>query len=357
MEQKLIMIVDDTEMNISILVEALGNTYDLIIAINGKDALELLEDQKPDLVLLDIMMPEVDGYQVMEAMQRKDDTKDIPVIFLSAMSESDSKTKGFALGAVDYITKPFEMSEVMARVETHLELKDAREWLKNQNAVLETKVRERTDMVEKSKSALIYCLAGLAETRDPETGEHIKRTQNYVRVLARQLRAMGLYEDVLTDDFIHLLYETAPLHDIGKVGVKDDILLKPGKLTADEFKEMKNHTVYGHDTLEKGLRELGKDSFLRVAKEIAYTHHEKWDGSGYPLGLSGVDIPLSGRLMALGDVYDALISKRIYKDALSHLKARTIIIEGKGSHFDPDVVDAFLACEDMFVKIKDEYKE
>lgn len=357
MEQKLIMIVDDTEMNISILVEALGDQYELIIAINGVDALELLDEQLPDLVLLDIMMPEMDGYQVLENMKDNDKTKDIPVIFLSAMSESDSKTKGFQLGAVDYITKPFEISEVMARVETHLELKDAREKLENQNAILEVKVRERTEMVVKSKSALTYCLAALAETRDPETGEHIKRTQNYVKALAVQLKEFGMYEDVLDDHYMDLLFRAAPLHDIGKVGVKDDILLKPGRLTEEEFEEMKNHTVYGKDTLEIGLKEMGNDPFMMIAKEIAFTHHEKWDGSGYPKGISGKEIPLSGRLMALADVYDALISKRVYKDAFSHDKAKAIILEGKGSHFDPDIVDAFIACEEEFVTIKERYRE
>ncbi len=347
-EQNTIMIVDDTEMNISILVDALGDDYDLVIAINGVEALELMKEEKPDLVLLDIMMPEMDGYTVLEKMNEDTSNNNIPVILLSAIVDSESKTKGFSLGAVDYVTKPFELAEVKARVKTHLELKEARELLKNQNEILEEKVRERTKQLEKSQSATIYCLAALAETRDTETGGHIKRTQFYVRELAFQLRKMGFYSNELTDEFIDLLYQSAPLHDIGKVGVRDEILLKPGKLTENEFEEMKKHTIYGKATLEVGENEIGEDSFLKLSKEIAYMHHEKWDGSGYPQGLTENEICLSGRIMAVADVYDALVSKRVYKEGFSHDKAVEIIMEGRGHHFDPNIVDAFMQIKDKF---------
>jgi Response regulator containing a CheY-like receiver domain and an HD-GYP domain len=355
--QKTIMIVDDTEMNIDILVEALQDDYELIIAINGLEALELLEEQTPDLILLDIMMPEMDGYDVLKAIKKNPDLEHIPVILLSAIADSDSKTKGLTLGAVDYVTKPFEMVEVKARVRTQLKFEEARILLENQNLILEEKVKERTQLLERTNSAAIFCLAAVAETRDPETGEHIKRTQEYIRELAIELQGKDEYKDILTKDYIELLYQSAPLHDIGKVGVRDSILLKPGRLTEEEFEEMKKHTIYGGESLMVGIKELGEDSFLTLAKEIALTHHEKWDGTGYPRGLSKTEIPISGRLMALSDVYDALMSKRVYKNAFSHEEAKNIILEGRGTHFDPDIVDAFIKREAKFIIIMEKYRD
>jgi len=349
--QKTIMIVDDTEMNIVILVEALKEDYDLIVAINGLEAIEILEEQKPDLILLDIMMPEMNGYEVLEGLKTQSTLEHIPVILLSAITDSDSKTKGFSLGAVDYITKPFEIVEVKARVKTQLRLEEVRLVLENQNTILEEKVKERTNLLERTNSAAIYCLAALAETRDPDTGEHIKRTQKYIKELALELQKIDKYKEIFTNEYIELLYKSAPLHDIGKVGIRDSILLKPGKLTKEEFEEMKKHTIYGEQSLMVGINELGEDSFLTLAKEIALTHHEKWDGSGYPRGLSKEEIPISGRLMALSDVYDALVSKRVYKAAFTHEEAKGIILEGRGTHFDPDVVDAFIKKEAVFIKI------
>jgi len=356
-EQKTIMIVDDTEINIVILVEALQEDYDLIVAINGVEAIEILKEEKPDLILLDIMMPEMDGYEVLRKLKEEATLKCIPVILLSAITDSDSKTKGFSLGAVDYITKPFEIVEVKARVKAQLRLEEVRLVLENQNSVLEEMVKERTELLERTNSAAIYCLAALAETRDPETGEHIKRTQKYIRELAIELQSSDKYSHFLTDEYIDLLYKSAPLHDIGKVGVKDSILLKPGKLTKEEFEEMKKHTIYGKQSLMVGINELGEDSFLTLAGEIAVTHHEKWDGTGYPKGLSKEEIPISGRLMALSDVYDALISKRVYKAAFTHDQAREIILEGRETHFDPDIVDAFIKRESTFIQIMEEFKD
>lgn len=355
--QKTIMIVDDTEMNLDILVEALNDDYELIVAINGLEAIELLEEQKPDLILLDIMMPDMDGYEVLKKLKKNLDLEPIPVILLSAITDSDSKNKGFSLGAVDYVTKPFEIVEVKARVKTQLRLEETRLALESQNIVLEEKVKERTNLIERTNSAAIYCLAALAETRDPETGEHIKRTQEYVRELALELRENEKYKDILTNEYIELLYKSAPLHDIGKVGVRDNILLKPGKLTDEEFEKMKKHTIYGGESLMVGIKELGEESFLTLAKEIAVTHHEKWDGSGYPRGLSKQEIPISGRLMALSDVYDALISKRVYKGEFTHDEAKNIILEGRGTHFDPDIVDAFIKREAKFIEIMEKFRD
>ena len=356
-KQKTVMIVEDTEVNIDILVDALQDEYELIVAINGSEALELIEEQKPDLILLDIMMPEMDGYEVLKRLKENSTLNQIPVILLSAITDSDSKTKGFSLGAVDYITKPFEIVEVKARVMTQLRLEEALIVLENQNSILEEKVKERTNLIERTNSATIYCLAALAETRDPETGQHIRRTQEYIKELALELQKNGEYEDILTNEYVDLLYKSAPLHDIGKVGVKDGILLKPGKLTAEEFEEMKKHTIYGGESLMVGIKELGEESFLSLAKEIALTHHEKWDGSGYPNGMSNKEIPISGRLMALSDVYDALTSKRVYKGAFTHNDARNIILEGRGTHFDPDVVNAFIKREAKFIEIMERFKD
>jgi len=355
--EKTIMIVDDTEMNIDILVESLQDDYELIVAINGLEAIELIDAQRPDLILLDIMMPEMDGYEVLKRLKGNKELNHIPVIVLSAITDSDYKSKGLSLGAVDYVTKPFEIVEVKARVKTQIRLEEARLVLESQNNILEEKVKERTKLIERTNSATIYCLAALAETRDPETGQHIKRTQEYIWELALELRKNKEYEDVLTDEYIELLYKSAPLHDIGKVGVKDSILLKPGKLTYEEFEEMKKHTTYGGESLMVGIKELGEESFLTLAKEIALTHHEKWDGSGYPSGMSKKEIPISGRLMALSDVYDALISKRVYKGAFTHEEAKNIIIEGKGKHFDPDIVDTFIKVEAKFIEIMERFRE
>jgi len=356
--QKTIMIADDTEINIVILVEALQDDYELIVAINGLEVIELVEVQKPDLILLDIIMPEMDGYDVLKTIKKNPTLEHIPVILLSAITDSDSKTKGFSLGAVDYVTKPFEIAEIKVRVKTQLKFEEARLVLENQNLYLEEKVKERTELIERTNSAAIYCLAALAETRDPETGGHIKRTQKYIRELTLELQSKDEYRDVLTIEYIELLYKSAPLHDIGKVGVRDSILLKPGRLTEEEFEEMKKHTIYGGKSLTVGINELGEESqnsFLTLAKEIALTHHEKWDGSGYPRGLSKKEIPISGRLMALSDVYDALISKRVYKGQFTHEEAKNTILEGRGTHFDPDIVDAFIKRETQFIEIMEKY--
>jgi putative two-component system response regulator len=352
-----VLVVDDTETNVEILVEALDDSYDVSVALDGETALEIIEEFPPDLILLDIMMPGIDGFEVCRILKSKEETKEIPIIFLTAMNDVDSKTRGFGLGAVDFVTKPFEILEIKARVKTHLSLKIAKESLKNQNVILEEKVIERTQELEDTKEIIIHCLASLAETRDPETGGHIRRTQHYVKVLANEIKDTDRFKDTLDDETVDILYKTAPLHDIGKVGVPDNILLKPGKLTDEEFDEMKRHTVYGRDAIISSGADLGTNSFLRCACEIAYTHQEKWDGSGYPEGLSGDDIPISGRLMAVADVYDALISARVYKPPMDHIEACNIIREGKGTHFDPDLIDAFEIVMDQFQEISLTFKD
>jgi len=345
-EKGRILVVDDEAFNIKVLVDLLKNDYQMIVAKNGEQALKrAVSDSPPDLILLDVMMPAMDGYEVCRNLKGNVKTKHIPVIFLTAMGDPQGEELGLELGAVDYITKPYSPSIVKVRIHNHLELKRSRDLLERQNEILEEKVRERTQEVVLTQDVTILTLASLAETRDNETGNHIRRTQNYVQAIANKLSNHPRFEAELDSKTIELLLKSAPLHDIGKVGIPDSILLKPGKLGDDEFEIMKNHPTYGHDSLVAAEDVLGSTSFLRFAKEIALSHHEKWDGSGYPKGLSGDDIPLSGRLMAIADVYDALISKRVYKPAFPHEKAMTIIKEGSGSHFDPDIVEAFFQIE------------
>ncbi|MBF0462378.1 MAG: two-component system response regulator [Magnetococcales bacterium] len=348
-KKPIILVVDDMPVNLRVLATVLSPDYTVIVAINGHEALQIAENKTPDMILLDVTMPEMDGYEVMRRLKNNNKNQNIPVIFVTAMNEVDDETKGFNLGAVDYITKPFSLPVVKARVQTHLALAWAQNQLKEHNRLLEEKVAERTQELILTRDVTINALASLAETRDNETGNHIRRTQHYVRLLAERLRDHPKFRDFLDVATIELLFKSAPLHDMGKVGVPDSILLKPGKLTDEEFTVMKTHTTLGRDAIAIAVGSLGSGvSFLKYIQEIAYTHHEKWDGSGYPEGLRWEGLPISGRLMAIADVYDALISKRVYKPAFTHEKAVAIIAEGKGNHFDPDMVEAFLEIADSF---------
>lgn len=359
--EQTILIVDDNPENIFFLGEILKKDYNIKAATNGKEALRIMwSSNPPQLILLDVVMPEMDGFAVCQQLKGRATTQNIPIIFVTALGESLDEAKGFEVGGVDYITKPFQASTVLARVKTHLALYD-------QNRVLEEKVVQRTQSLVKrtqdlndTQDVTIYAMATLAEYRDNETGGHILRTQRYVKVLSTHLMSLAKYKGELTPEITEILYKSAPMHDIGKVGVPDNILLKPGKLTHDEFEEMKKHTTYGLEVIVKSEKSLGVDpktSFLRFAREIAYTHQEKWDGSGYPQGLKGENIPLAGRIMAIADVYDALISKRVYKPPVTHLATARIIENGRGKHFDPDLVDAFHEVKEEFRKIALEFVE
>ena len=358
-ERPTVLIVDDTPENITLMNGLLKDRYRTRIATNGTRALAAAQlAPKPDLVLLDVMMPDMDGYEVCRRLKADAATAGIPVIFLTAKSEVEDEQRGFDTGAVDYITKPISPPIVLARVQTQLALKAAADFLRDKNAFLESEVARRTREVQVVQDVTIMAMASLAETRDNETGNHIRRTQNYVRALARRLQSNARFAPQLTDATIDMLYKSAPLHDIGKVGVPDAILLKPGKLTPEEFEVMKRHTVLGRDAIVAAENLIDQPStFLRTAREIAHYHQEKWDGSGYPDGLSGEAIPVSARLMALADVYDALISRRVYKPPFPHEKAVAIISEGRGRHFDPDMTDAFLAIADQFRDIAERYAD
>lgn len=355
-----ILVVDDTPDNLSLMSDLLLKAgYRVKLANGGERALKIAAaEPAPDLVLLDVVMPDLDGYEVMRRLRAGPRTRDIPVIFLTSRTDEDDQMAGLDLGAVDYIGKPIVPRLVLARVRNQLELKLAKDCLRDRNVHLEAEVAMRTREVQAIQDVTISALASLAETRDNETGNHIRRTQHYVRLLAEAVRQHQRFTDILSDRVVDLLFKSAPLHDIGKVGIPDRILLKPGRLEPEEFEIMKTHTTLGRDALVQAERQLGAEvEFLRLAKEIAYHHQEKWDGSGYPEGLSGDDIPLSARLMALADVYDALISRRVYKPAMPHEKALSIIAAGRGSHFDPDLVDAFLAIADEFRIIAERYAD
>jgi len=354
-----VLVVDDTPDNLSLMSDLLRTDYKVKLAPSGERALQIVAgESKPDLILLDIMMPDMDGYEVLRRLQFNPDTEDIPVIFLTAMSAADDESIGLELGAVDYITKPVNPAIVMARVRNHLQLKRARDFLAHHNHVLEEEVASRTQALAELQDATIRAMASLAETRDNETGNHIRRTQHYVEALARHLQNHPRFKEELTDTNIETIFKSAPLHDIGKVGIPDRILLKPGKLTPEEFEIMKTHTTLGRDAIVAAESETTQDNpFFRYAKEITYSHQEKWDGSGYPEGLMGNNIPLSARLMAVADVYDALISERVYKAAFPHEQAVEIIRDGRGSHFDPDMVDAFLALSEEFRRIAQRFAD
>jgi putative two-component system response regulator len=345
-----ILAVDDTPVNLSLITGLLKSHYRVKVANSGEKALRIAHsDMPPDLVLLDVMMPDLDGIEVCRRLKDDPRTRHIPVIFLTAMSKSEDERIGLEAGAVDYITKPISPPILLARVKTHLQLKAGADFLKDKNAYLESEVYRRTREVQAIQDVTILTMASLAETRDNETGNHIRRTQHYVKALAVKLRDHPRFAGYFTDHMIDLLFKSAPLHDIGKVGIPDRILLKPGKLTPEEFEVMKTHTTLGRDAIEQAERQLGTPvEFLKLAKEIALSHQEKWDGSGYPEGLAGDAIPVSARLMAVADVYDALISRRVYKPAFPHERAVELIAEGRARHFDPDVTDAFLEIREEF---------
>ena len=354
--QKIILVVDDNPVNIAVAKGVLAPKYLVQAATGGAAALHIIENKQPDLILLDIMMPEKDGYEVLKQIKANPDSAQIPVIFLTAMTEETEEEIGLKLGAADYITKPLSPPILLARIETHLVNYEAKKLLQNQTQMLEQKVQERTEKLSKMQDVAMLALGALAESRDPETGNHLRRTQGYVRSLATHLGQREEYKEAFTAEKILLISKSAPLHDIGKVGVPDHILLKPGKLTAEEFEEIKKHPGYAKDALEVAITALGADdNFLHYALDIAYGHHEKWDGTGYPQKLKGEQIPLVSRLMALADVYDALVSKRSYKEPMSHETAVSIILEGKGSHFDPAMVEGFIEIQKDYREIAKKY--
>ncbi len=347
-----ILVVDDTPANLTLLANLLKEHYRIKVANNGFKALELAATAPPDLVLLDIMMPEMDGYEVCRRLKLDEATRKVPVIFLTAKTEVEDEELGFSVGAVDFIHKPISPPIVAARVKIHLEIKSWHDFLQDQNAWLQQQVEKRLSEINHMQDASICVMVSLAEFRDESTGNHIRRTQECVRMLALELAKLPHYNELLTPSYIELMSKSAPLHDVGKIAIPDHILLKPGKLTPEEFDIMKTHAQRGYDMLKRAGDHMGEQGeFLTLAMEIAGCHHEKWDGSGYPNGLVGDSIPLSARLMAVADVFDALLARRPYKEPMSIAQATATIMEGKGKHFDPEVVEAFVVIHDDLKRI------
>jgi putative two-component system response regulator len=359
MSQSTVLIVDDNPENLTVLCELLCGPYRVRAANSGARALQLAAELPvADLVLLDIMMPAMNGYEVLQRLREMPATCDVPVIFITAMDAVEDEQRGLALGAVDYITKPLHPAIVQARVHTHLELKRARDLLRRDNAVLEAEITRRMHENQIVQDVTIRALARLAETRDNETGNHILRTQEYVLRLAQRAAALPRLAPQLDERSITLIAKSAPLHDIGKVGIPDHILLKPGKLTAQEWDVMKTHAALGAQAIERAVDDMHEPvEFLAYARQIALHHHERWDGSGYPDALAGDAIPLAARLMALADVFDALISRRVYKAAIAPAQVREILAQERGRHFDPDLLDLFLEGYDDFCAIARRYPD
>ncbi len=353
-----VLVVDDAPANLSLISAILKDDYTVKAVNHGQKALDLALSEPPDLILLDIVMPDLDGYEVCRRLKEQPQTLAVPIIFLTSKSDVEDEEMGLQLGAVDYITRPINPRILQSRVKAHI----ADTWrvrnLHKNNEYLEFEINQRTQQVLDLQNVTTLALASLAETRDTDTGNHLRRTQHYVLALARKLKPHHRFSNFLTESRIQALFKCAPLHDIGKVGIPDRVLLKPGKFEPHEWSVMQQHPALGHEALARAQADARASSdFLEIAKEIVHLHHEKWDGSGYPQGLSGDAIPISARLMALADVYDALISRRIYKKAAPHAQAVQIIMDGRGSHFDPDVIDAFASIVDEFREIAERFAD
>ena len=343
-ERKTIFLVDDDITNLTVGRNALADFYNIFTMNSGSRMMKMLEKNIPDLILLDVNMPEMSGYEAIKTLKSAKETKDIPVIFLTAKNDSESELEGLSLGAIDYIIKPFSPVLLRKRIEIHLELI-------NYTHNLVKMVEEKTRTVVELQNSFLRTMAELVEFRDDITGGHIVRTQLYMNALLNALIELGMYEEETSTWDKNFILQSAQLHDVGKIRIRDSILQKPGKLTDEEFAEIKQHALLGETVIEKIKSNTTEQSFLEHAKILASTHHEKWDGSGYPKGLKGNEIPLEGRLMAVADVYDALVSERSYKKAFTHEEAVKIITSGSGKHFDPNIVVLFVYCAEEFHEI------
>jgi putative two-component system response regulator len=340
-----LLIVDDTPANISVLLTTLKESgFKTLISTGGRDAIEKVEYANPDLILLDVMMPDMDGFETCKILKSKENTKDIPIIFMTALTYTGNKIEAFRLGAADYIAKPLQHEEVLARINTHLSLRTLQLQVKNQNISLEQQVKQRTYELERTRLQLISSLGRAAEFRDNETGLHVIRMSKSSEFLARAAK--------LSDPECNLLRNTSPMHDIGKIGIPDHILLKPSRLNAEEWEVMKTHTTIGEEILS------GNDSqLLKTAAILARSHHERWDGSGYPDGLKGEEIPIFSRITAICDVFDALLSKRPYKQAWTTEETLSYMKEQRKKFFDPYLIDVFFDCLEDMLAIYEHYAD
>lgn len=358
-----LLVVDDQIENINLLISLLGpKGYHVTSALGGVDALAQIREAPPDVVLLDLVMPDIDGYEVCRQLKMHAATRHIPVVFITGLSDREANIKAIELGADDFVTKPFDPALLEVRIRSCLRVKRLQDriiryqrLLEGRNESLVSDLEKRMEEIERIQHVTVFSLSKLAESRDTDTGEHLNRICAYSQEVTLNLLKNSKFVDIIDEKFIHDIYLSSSLHDIGKVGIPDCILLKPDKLTFEEFEIMKTHATIGGDTLKAADKEAGQHSFLAMGRDIAYSHHEKWDGNGYPSGLRGEDIPLPARIVAVCDVYDALSSKRPYKEAFSHEKSMGIIREGRGTHFDPDVLDAFLLSEPRILEIRSQF--
>jgi cyclic di-GMP phosphodiesterase len=360
-----ILIADDNLVNQELLKDVVVSLGHIPTVVNnGHDVIKHIEKDMPDMILLDLMMPKMNGFQVLKVLKSKGLLDELPVIIITSVDKLESIAACIRIGAKDYLVKPFDRVLLQARIQASIERKQTLKRLEQYydlitdfNEILEQRVKKQVEEISQSHFETIFAMSKLAESRDTDTGEHLERIRAYCKLICRVLQKYTKFKFEITDQYIESIYIASPLHDIGKIGTPDNILLKEGKLTDEEFEHMKEHTTIGANTLREVHQQHPNNLFIRIGIEIAESHHEKWDGSGYPNGHKKKDIPLSARILALADVYDALTAKRCYKPAFSHEKSTAIIVEGREKHFDPDVVDAFLKCESTFHEIKNRYRD
>ncbi|MDR1570931.1 MAG: response regulator [Clostridiales Family XIII bacterium] len=342
--RKKVLLVDDNPVNLKMARNTLMGLYDVFTVPSAEKMFAFLEKTLPDMILLDVLMPGINGYDAMRLLAKDERVKRVPVIFLTAKTDMGSEMEGLSLGAVDYITKPFIPQLLLKRVETHMLMEEQKKELQYINANLKDIVDDKTSAVVELQNAVLSTVSELVECRDDVTGGHVERTSHTMRLIIDEMMSEGVFLDELESWDIELFIQSSKLHDVGKISIHDNILLKPDRLTYDEFEEIKKHAIFGEEIIDRIQKSTRENAFLTHAKIMAGSHHEKWDGSGYPRGAMGGDIPLQGRIMAIADVYDALISKRPYKEPFTHEKAMDIMHESRGSHFDPVILDAFVAA-------------
>ena len=347
-DRKTVILVDDNPINLKLARNTLMDRYDVFTVPSAEKLFQLLDKTSPDIILLDVLMPEMNGYDAIKILKSKPKTQDIPVIFLTSKSDPHSELEGFIHGAVDYVSKPFSPQLLLKRVDVHVLVESQKKELQHMNDNLQKIVDERTDEVKKLQDAVLRTMSNLVECRDDVTGSHVERTEHFLSLLLVEMVKAEVYSDVLKTWNTNLLLQSAQLHDVGKIAIRDTILLKPGPLTEEEFEKMKEHTIFGEEIIKKIEKSAKESAFLTHAKLMAGTHHERWDGTGYPRGMAGSNIPLQGRLMAIVDVYDALISERPYKKSITPEEATIIICEGSGTQFDPALADVFAVAAQHF---------
>jgi len=346
--RKKAILVDDNPINLKLARNALMDKYDVFTVPSAEKLFEILEKTLVDIILLDVMMPVMSGHDAIKVLKNNPRTADIPVIFLTSKSDTNSELEGFILGAVDYVSKPFSPQLLLKRVDVHVLVESQKKELEKINQNLHLLVEEKTEEIQELQNAILKTMSNLVEYRDDVTGGHIERSEQFLRLLTEEMIKRNVYFDEVKDWDMKQFYQSSQLHDVGKIAIRDNILMKPAKLTAEEFNEMKQHAFFGEKVIEKIQERTRENAFLTHAKIMAGTHHEKWDGTGYPRGLAGHKIPLQGRLLALVDVYDALISERSYKKPFPPDEAIEIIKQGSGVHFDPALVEVFIAATRHF---------